>query len=70
MTKPTLPICCATQEAKYVESWPKRTSAWAGWSRFEIPVDRYNGVHSLLLCTRITLGSSTCHQAILQDNTY
>jgi hypothetical protein len=36
------------QEAKYVESWPSTTSAWAGWSRFDIPVDRYAGVHSLL----------------------
>jgi hypothetical protein len=59
-----------TQEAKYVESWPNTTSAWAGWSRFEIPVDRYSGVHSLLLCTSITLGSSTCHQASQQENTY
>jgi hypothetical protein len=25
------------QEAKYVESWPDTTSAWAGWSRFDIP---------------------------------
>jgi hypothetical protein len=24
-----------TQEAKYVESWPNTTSAWAGWSRFD-----------------------------------
>jgi hypothetical protein len=37
-----------TQEAKYVEGWPSTTSAWAGWSRFDIPVDRYGGVHSLL----------------------
>jgi hypothetical protein len=48
------------QEAKYVESWPNTTSAWAGWSRFDIPVDRYDGVHSLLLCIRITPESSTC----------
>jgi hypothetical protein len=27
------------QEAKYVERWPNMTSAWAGWSRFDIPVD-------------------------------
>jgi hypothetical protein len=40
----------------YVESWPNTTSAWAGWSRFDIPVDRYGGVHSLLHCTSITLG--------------
>jgi hypothetical protein len=33
-----------TQEAKYVESWPNSTSAWAGWSRFDSPVDRYGGV--------------------------
>jgi hypothetical protein len=33
------------QEAKYVESWPNTTSAWAGWSRFDIPVNRYGGVH-------------------------
>jgi hypothetical protein len=44
-----------TQEAKYVESWPNMTSAWAGWSKFDIPVD------SQLICTSITLGSSTCH---------
>jgi hypothetical protein len=39
---PTLP-----QGAKYVEGWPNTTSAWAGWSRFDIPVDRYGGVHNL-----------------------
>ncbi len=39
------------QEAKYVERWPNTTSALAGWSRFDIPVDRYGGVHSLLICT-------------------
>ncbi len=33
-----------TQEAKYVESWPKTTSAWASWSRFDIPVVRYGEV--------------------------
>ncbi len=33
------------QEAKYVESWPNTTSAWADWSRFDIPVDGYDGVH-------------------------
>jgi hypothetical protein len=43
------------QEAKYVESRPNTTSAWAGWSRFDIPVDRYGGVHSLLVCTSSTL---------------
>jgi hypothetical protein len=42
------------QEAKYVERWPNTTSAWAGWSRFDIPVDRYGGVHSLLLCTGVS----------------
>jgi hypothetical protein len=49
----------AGQEAKYVESWPNTTSAWAGWSRFDIPVDRYGEVHSLLICTSSTLGSPT-----------
>ncbi len=28
----------------YVESWPNTTSAWAGWSRFGVPVDRCGGV--------------------------
>ncbi len=50
-----------TQEAKYVEGWPNTTSAWAGWSRFEIPVDRYGGVHSQLRWPSRTLGSPTCH---------
>ncbi len=58
------------QEAKYVEGWPNTTSAWAGWSRFDIPVDRYGGVHSLLICTSSTLGSHPCHRASQQDNTY
>ncbi len=58
------------QEAKYVESWPSTTSARAGWSRFDIPMDSYGGVHSLLLCSSIALGSSTCHQASQQGNTY
>jgi hypothetical protein len=58
------------QEAKYVESWPNTTSAWAGWSRFDIPVDRYGGVHSLLICTIGILGSPTCHRASQQENTY
>jgi hypothetical protein len=49
------------QEAKYVESWPNTPSAWAGWRRFDIPVDRYDGVHSLLICTSSTLGSPSCH---------
>jgi hypothetical protein len=40
-----------TQEAKYVESWPSTTSAWAGWSRFDIPMDRYGVVYSLLICS-------------------
>ncbi len=43
-----------TQEAKYVESWPNATSAWAGWSKFDTPVDRYGGVHSLLQCTGVS----------------
>jgi hypothetical protein len=50
-----------TQEAKYVESWASTTSAWAGWSRFDILVDRYGGVHSLLICTIRILESPTCH---------
>jgi hypothetical protein len=41
------------QEAEYVESWPNTTSAWAGWSRFDIQMERYGGVHSLLICTRL-----------------
>jgi hypothetical protein len=59
-----------SQEAKYVERWPNTTSAWAGWIRFDIPVDRYGRVHSLLHCTSRTLGSSTCHEASQQGNTY
>jgi hypothetical protein len=49
-----------TQEAEDVEGWPDTTSAWAGWTRFDIPVDRY-GVYSLLICTSSPLGSPTCH---------
>jgi hypothetical protein len=51
----------ADQEAKKVEGWPNMTSAWAGWSRFDIPVGRYGGIHSLLICTSSPLGSPTCH---------
>jgi hypothetical protein len=58
-----------SQEAKYIECWPNTTSAWAGWSRFDIPVDRYGGVHSLLICTSSPLGFPTCHQASQQENT-
>jgi hypothetical protein len=58
------------QEAIYVERWPNTTSAWAGWSRFDIPVVRYDGVHSLLICTSSTLGFPTCHWASQQENTY
>jgi hypothetical protein len=58
------------QEAKYVEKWPSTISAWAGWSRFDIPVDRYPGVHSLLQWPSRTLGSSTYHKASQQGNTY
>ncbi len=50
-----------SQEAKYIERWPNTTSAWAGWSKFDIPVDRYGGVRSQLICTSSSLGSSTCH---------
>jgi hypothetical protein len=32
------------------------TSALAGWSRFDIPVDRHGAVHSLLICTSSILG--------------
>jgi hypothetical protein len=44
------------QEAKYeyVESWPNTTSVWDGWSRFDTPVDRYGGVHSLLQYTGVS----------------
>jgi hypothetical protein len=63
-----------SQEAKYVKSWPNTTSAWAGWSRFDIPVDRsdipvdrYGGVYSLIICTS---GFPTCHRASQQDKTY
>ncbi len=59
-----------SKDAKYVESWPSMTSAWAGWSRFDIPVDRYGGVNSLLICTSSPLGFPTSHQASQQDNTY
>ncbi len=55
-----------SKRLKYLESWPSTTSAWAGWSRFDIPVGRYGGVHFLLICTSCILGSPTCHQ----DNTY
>jgi hypothetical protein len=67
---PAIAAPVRSQEAKYVERWPNTTSAWAGWSRFDIPVDRYGGVHSLLICTSRPLGSSTCHQASQQENTY
>jgi hypothetical protein len=46
-------LCVVYQEAKYVEGWPNTTSAWSGWSRFDIPLERYGGVHSLLLCTGV-----------------
>jgi hypothetical protein len=42
----TVEVGC--QEAKYIESWPNTTSAWAGWKRIDIPVDWYGGVYSLL----------------------
>jgi hypothetical protein len=58
------------QEPKYVESLPNTTSAWAGWSRFDIPVNRYCGVHSQIIGTSSAPGSPTCHQASQQDNTY
>jgi hypothetical protein len=46
----------APQEAKYVERWPNTTSAWAGWSRFDNPVDSYSGVHSLLSAPAVYWG--------------
>jgi hypothetical protein len=52
----TAPTVVVHQEAKYIERWPNTTSAWAGWSRFDIPVDRYGGVHPLLICTSSPLG--------------
>jgi hypothetical protein len=66
----TVQLLDTTQEAKYVERWPSSTSAWAGWSRFDIPVDRYAGVHSLLICTSSPLGFPTCHRASQEENTY
>ncbi len=66
----TVHYTCTNQEARYVERWPNTTSTWAGWSRFDIPVDRYGGVHSLLICTSIPLGFPTCHRASQQENTY
>jgi hypothetical protein len=62
--------CMYTQEAKYVESWPRTTSAWASWSRFDIPINWYGGVHSLLICTSSPLWFPTGHRASQQDNTY
>ncbi len=53
-----------TQEAKYVEGCPHTTSAWAGCSRFDILVDRYGGVHPLLICTSSPLGFPTCHHRV------
>jgi hypothetical protein len=70
ITKWYTDIMVCYQEAKYVERWPNTTSAWAGWSRFDIPVDRYGRVRSQLISTSMTLGSSTCHQASQQGNTY
>ncbi len=67
---PPILVVGSSQEAKYVERSPNTTSAWAGWSRFDIPVDRYGGVHSLLICTSSILGSPTCHRASQQENTY
>jgi hypothetical protein len=36
----------------YIERWPNTTSVWASCRGFDIRVDRYGGVHSLLWCTR------------------
>jgi hypothetical protein len=46
------------REAKYVENWPNSASAWAGWRRFDIPVDKSDGVHSLLIFTSCTYTGS------------
>jgi hypothetical protein len=46
------------QKAKYIESWPNTTSAWAGRRGFDIPVDRYGGVHFLLQCTEAIFTNS------------
>ncbi len=54
-------VAVGAQEAKHVEGWPNTTSAWAGWTRFDIPVDRYGGVHSLLVFTSSTLEPPSCH---------
>jgi hypothetical protein len=43
-----------TKETKYLESWPNTTFAWAGWRRFDIPVDRYGGVHYQLICIGVS----------------
>jgi hypothetical protein len=48
------------QEVKYTECWPSTTSAWAGRRGFDILVNRYGGLHSLLLCASCTLESPTC----------
>jgi hypothetical protein len=48
-------VVFSAQEAKYVESWPNTTSAWADRGRFYIPADKPNRVHSLLICTGCTL---------------
>ncbi len=61
------------QEAKYVERWPNTTSAWAGWSRFDIPVVRYEygGELSLLICTAVYWGLlPATGGASQQENTY
>ncbi len=59
-----------TQEAKYKESWPNTTSAWAGWRRLYTPMDRSNGVDSQLLCTSSTPESPTYHEASQEENNY
>ncbi len=40
----------------YIERWPDTASAWAGWSRFDIQLDRFGGVHSQLICTALHWG--------------
>jgi hypothetical protein len=51
----------STQEARYAGGWPNMTSAWASWRGFDIPVDTYGGVHSLLRWPSRTMGSPTYH---------
>ncbi len=59
-------FCPQSEESTVVpqdaKSWPNMTSAWAGWRRFDIPVDRSNRLHTFLasLHQQYT-GSPTSH---------